>query len=319
MKPKCYWIHGIAASSDYPLQCPSVSRKPQVIIRRRSAAFFKKLHRLIKYGKKPSRFRYAVLSDHSEYVRYQNLGEFWISPNGATLYYRRLTAEARFRESFFQYLAINALSFALVKLGREPLHATALEYNGRAMALVGDSGFGKSTLSMALIREGFRLLTDDLLSLSRKQGRLYALPGIPRVKLVSRTARFFFRASYRGFPMNPKTRKRIYRLPEQNLCRTPTPLKKIYLLSDLEKVRGRKWRGLRPVKGKTAVMEIINAFYNLCAGAGKRDAKQFQCALEIVKKINLLKIYYPLGFSHLSSMARILKRDLENPDKETRI
>lgn len=42
------------------------------------------------------------------------------------------------------------------------LHAAALEVNGRALVLCGPSGAGKTTLTLALVERGFRLLTEEM-------------------------------------------------------------------------------------------------------------------------------------------------------------
>jgi len=98
-------------------------------------------------------------------------------------------------ESLQVYLLGHALSFALVKQGFEPLHATAVVIEGKAIAFLGDSGFGKSTLAAAFLDAGHTLLTDDLL-LSRATPAGYdAFPGprglsyFPKSRDVSFTAR----------------------------------------------------------------------------------------------------------------------------------
>ena len=73
-------------------------------------------------------------------------------------------------ESFQVYLLGQALSYALVNAGFEPLHATAIVVNGGAVVLLGSSGFGKSSLAACFLEAGHRLLTDDLLILRPPAG-----------------------------------------------------------------------------------------------------------------------------------------------------
>lgn len=42
------------------------------------------------------------------------------------------------------------------------LHAAAIDVGGRALVLAGSSGAGKTTLALALLAEGFRLLTEEI-------------------------------------------------------------------------------------------------------------------------------------------------------------
>jgi hypothetical protein len=75
------------------------------------------------------------------------------------------------------YLLGQALSYALVKLGFEPLHATAIVVNGEAAVLLGSSGFVKSSLAACFLEDGHRLLTDDLLILLRTRRGSWPTPG----------------------------------------------------------------------------------------------------------------------------------------------
>ena len=54
--------------------------------------------------------------------------------------------------------------------GMLPLHATALDFSGRAILLAGRAGAGKSTLAAELMQEGAQLLSDDLTVLGKTNG-----------------------------------------------------------------------------------------------------------------------------------------------------
>ena len=55
------------------------------------------------------------------------------------------------------------------------LHAAVLERGGRALILPGDPGAGKSTLTAALMLDGWRLLSDEIALIDRDDGYLYGL------------------------------------------------------------------------------------------------------------------------------------------------
>jgi len=59
-----------------------------------------------------------------------------------------------------------ALPLASVLRGMEVLHASAVCLDGRAVAFLGRSGAGKTTLATRLLARGARLLTDDVLALT---------------------------------------------------------------------------------------------------------------------------------------------------------
>ena len=55
------------------------------------------------------------------------------------------------------------------------LHAAVLERNGRALIMPGDPGAGKSTLTAALMLDGWRLLSDEITLIDRDDGLLHGL------------------------------------------------------------------------------------------------------------------------------------------------
>jgi hypothetical protein len=57
------------------------------------------------------------------------------------------------------------LAFVLTMRGQAVLHASAVQVGDRAMAFVGASGMGKSTMATLLCTAGARLVTDDVLRL----------------------------------------------------------------------------------------------------------------------------------------------------------
>jgi len=75
------------------------------------------------------------------------------------------------------------LGGALRLLGNVCLHATVLTVHGRAVALMGQSGAGKSSLALALLRQGCRLLSDDFAALDISGDQVLARPGRTRLRL----------------------------------------------------------------------------------------------------------------------------------------
>lgn len=82
-------------------------------------------------------------------------------------------------------LAAGALVAVHLKLRRAlVLHAGAVEVGGRALAFVGASGMGKSTLTAALCRAGHGLVSDDVLRAEPvRDGSVLVHPGSSEVRL----------------------------------------------------------------------------------------------------------------------------------------
>lgn len=62
------------------------------------------------------------------------------------------------------------------------IHAAALVHRDRGLIIVGDSQHGKTTLALALLRRGFRFLSDELAALARHDGRVYPFPRRLRIR-----------------------------------------------------------------------------------------------------------------------------------------
>ena len=85
-----------------------------------------------------------------------------------------------------------------------PLHGSAIAINGKAYAIVGESGAGKSTLASAFLREGYQLLSDDVIavSLSQDEGTPIVTPSYPQQKL--------WQDSLNNFGMDKSAYRSIY-------------------------------------------------------------------------------------------------------------
>jgi len=78
-----------------------------------------------------------------------------------------------------RFLIAQVLPFAATLNGLEVLHASAVVVDGRAVALVGPSGAGKTSLALALCRLGAGFLADDVVAVERAEELLVAHPGTP--------------------------------------------------------------------------------------------------------------------------------------------
>jgi HprK-related kinase B len=103
---------------------------------------------------------------------------------------------------------------AVIRRGHVLLHASAVSWNGRVVALAGPPGAGKSTSALRLVEEGYRFVSNDRLLVQALDGSVEALgyPKMPRVNpgtLVHhpRLARL----------LSPDERQRLLALPPDTL------------------------------------------------------------------------------------------------------
>jgi hypothetical protein len=115
-------------------------------------------------------------------IRAAGLATFLLAADGATL----ACATAGDRPCDWRRLLDElALPCASLLCGNEALHGGAVAFDGGAVALLAPSGGGKSTLCAALLEHGGTLLSDDVVVLADRDGRVVAEPGAPALKLAT--------------------------------------------------------------------------------------------------------------------------------------
>jgi hypothetical protein len=128
-----------------------------------------------------------------------------------------------------RFLIAQVLPFAAVLRGLEVFHASAVAVDGHAVAFLGPSGAGKTSVAMALCRLGASFLADDVLSVERDGGRLLGHPGAPVAGIASAEAERLggLRSFDRGTVLAADPREAVVRVTPQ---RAPVPLKAIFVL-----------------------------------------------------------------------------------------
>lgn len=82
------------------------------------------------------------------------------------------------------YILGTCMGALLIQRKTIPLHGSAVAIDGRAYAFVGDSGAGKSTLAAAFIKEGYHLLSDDVIPVILSEDKIpFVIPTYPQQKL----------------------------------------------------------------------------------------------------------------------------------------
>ena len=80
-------------------------------------------------------------------------------------------------------LAGSGMAHALTAEGHSPMHASAVEVDGRAIAFIGPSGKGKTTLAGLLCAAGARAVTDDVLRCEIADGEAVCFRGGSNLRL----------------------------------------------------------------------------------------------------------------------------------------
>jgi hypothetical protein len=306
-----YGVYGIFLRSEIPLPLPEHpdSALAEIELRTAAAGWFADVARDAEIHEFDSSwYQYARLQDWSSYARWADVGEFLVSSDGKTIVCRQSNQASG--ESFRVYLLGQALSFALVKQGFEPLHATTVVVNGEAVAFLGDGGFGKSSLAACFLAAGHRILTDDLLILRETSKGILAYPGPDRIKLFPRVARKFLGEAASGVTMNPFTRKMIVPLSRRHVCMRPVPLRAIYAIAAPREVFRKQAICIEPLSPREAFFELVKNTFNYRIVDGERLERQFIATERLVGAASLQKLSYPRTLDRLTAVRDAILCDL---------
>jgi hypothetical protein len=290
-------VRGLSAG-DGPWDVEFVANRPDVLARAASRVPDEQRNRWAQY---------AALPDGSAYRRWSNLFEFLVTADARHIYAQTLTDVDN--EAMLAYLLVDALSFSMVRLGWEPLHATAVATDHGVVGFLGNSGDGKSTLAALLLQQRCKLVTDDMLVLVRDRETWLAQPGPPRLKLYRDMADHILGVAPGRIAMNPDTTKLIVPLDTDDCTAEPHPLRALYVLRSVGEDRSSALRieQLSPAAAFPRVLAHTAGHY---PSEIARLQRQFEFTTTLVREIPVKTLSYPREKAEMARLRDAVLADL---------
>ena len=299
--PKSYRAFGQTLLSDWELPFP-VSSSPcsaDVTLEQMTAEDLSKVSDLPSEGGV-----HRSLADGSDHLRWAGLFEFLVSPNGARVACRSF--EGASHEAFTTYLLGQVLSFAFIRRGIDALHATAVVVDEAAIGFAAQPGAGKSTLASVFLRDGYALLTDDLLVLRVDDGAILAQPGIPRIKLFPEIAEAVLGEHRTGGRMNPFTNKEVIPLDATEFHGQAAAMSRLYVLKPTATTK----ITVRRLSARGAFLELVGNTFNTAVVEPSRLSRHLTQFAAVTARLAVKSLSYPRELSRLDEVRDAVLRDL---------
>lgn len=199
------------------------------------------------------------------------------------------------------FLLGSAMGLLLHQRGLFPLHANAFALNGRAVAIAGAPGAGKSTLAAWLLRDGLDLLGDDVLALEVEPDRVLALPGPPRVRLWREALDWFgvdsgvLESSYASADYD----KWDLPVAASSLAPEALPLAAVYVLED-----GPELNFARPNGGPAAQSLFEHTYRGEYVERIGAAAAHWKAVVTLAATVPVFRLQRPRDLSRLEELGR---------------
>lgn len=189
------------------------------------------------------------------------------------------------------------------------LHGSAVIIDGKAVAFIGPSGIGKSTLAVAFSRRGTPVLTDDLCVAwpERANGQILVEPGVQESKL--------WMDSLQHLDIDTTGLQRVRHSLEKRalplgaaFAGHAAPLKRIYVLRTCNDLR----LGIVDLQGAEKFAALKHQTYRVqfLDGLGAKPA-HFRNAMLLAQQIPVAVIERPRGAFQLEDLMALVTADLQ--------
>jgi energy-coupling factor transporter ATP-binding protein EcfA2 len=196
------------------------------------------------------------------------------------------------------------LAVLLRQRGLFVLHASSAVVEGGAIAFLGNSGAGKSTMAQAFHGHGYPVMTDDVMVVQLGEDFPMVLPGYPLIKLWPESASATGYAPDSLPCIHGSSTKRSHQLTS-GFGRAAFPLKRIYILD-----RGEAHRIVNLSTSEACIALIQHSRATMLLTDPKFRAKNFRDCTWMAEHIPVARFERKPALSELSELVKLVEVDL---------
>lgn len=198
------------------------------------------------------------------------------------------------------------LSVAIHQRGLVGLHASAVAIDGHAVAFMGPSGLGKSTIAAALYARGHAVLADDLVVLDPSDnGGVMLLPSFPQLKLFPEAIIASLGDNPDLLPKLVPGLDKVARIAPKGFTTNPFPIKALYLLNN-----GSAF-SVEPICPRDKISHLIRESYGARTFKhwlkGETASAHLKKCAQVANKVDFYLLKRPRSLEALPDVARMLE------------
>jgi hypothetical protein len=243
-------------------------------------------------------------------LRFPSLADFVVSNDGSHI--RAWPVSGNDEETLRHLLLDQVMPRLLSHQGHLVLHASAIDVNGRAIAFVGETGRGKSTLAASFHLSGYPLLTDDGLLIKEKDNNIKALPCYPSLRLWPESLTALFDEFPSQQAMASYSSKNRVRLPQNNK-NEPMELAALFVLEKPALENEAATIRVSPLSVRDACMELVRNSFQLDVSNHRQVTSMFAAASIVAEQVPVFSLSYPRDFSILPAVHEAIFQQQNNP------
>ena len=240
--------------------------------------------------------------DGADYLlRFVDLADFCVSSDGRAV---RCWPVPDVSDESARFLFLNqVMPLALSRQGTLVFHASAVEIDGQAVAFMGESGRGKSTLAASFATNGFRFLTDDGLVVESSEGQWQIAPSQPSIRLWEDSQEALLgEDALTAPPVQYTSKSRFLAGNEIVFCDQPRVLHRVYFLGEGSD-QGPIFERLKPGE---ALIELLRHSFLLDIEERQVLAAHFDELASLVSRPIYYRLDYPRYFEGLATVRQAI-------------
>jgi hypothetical protein len=235
-------------------------------------------------------------------LRFDDTGVFDIAGGGSTITWYA-PSEVSIHDMRADFTS-RVLAAALYSEGTLCLHGSAVDLNGVAIGLVAPKKHGKSTLGLALVRSGARLLTDDTLPV-RAGAAPTAYPGLHATRLWADSAQRVGLGT--AHPTQQGEKVLFSGLPAEAVSHESVPLAALYVLAPTRPTQeGPAARRMRLSSVEGSLVIVGNAKLALLLAKSEASAL-FRAAATLAQQLPVYRLHVVRDLDRLDEVVQTLR------------